>query len=163
MPLLLAYWRLKAIATSLAKFGQWWWCLFGYALSASILALLFFNGTLWDGLMSFSLGFIVGLFNLIAAKSSLFASVLEFVTALVVSLGARLFSLYLKNLNLYFFSMVLASLVQLLSGLSLTLGVSKMVAKAHVTGMSRIMYALFSALQLGFGIAVGENIVFWEP
>lgn len=25
------------------------------------------------------------------------------------------------------------------------------------------MYALFSALQLGFGIAVGENLVFWEP
>ncbi|CAM6124882.1 unnamed protein product [Calypogeia fissa] len=161
-PLLLAYWRLKAIATSPSKFGQWWWRLFGYSLSASMSALLFFNGSLWDGLMSLVLGFIVGCFDLISAKSTIFASVLEFMSALVVSFVARLLSLYLGSLNLCFFSMVLASLVQLLPGLSLTLGVSEMVAKAHVTGTSRIMYALFSALQLGFGIAVGENLVFWE-
>jgi hypothetical protein len=32
-PLLLAYWRLKAIATAPPKFGQWYWSLSGYALS----------------------------------------------------------------------------------------------------------------------------------
>jgi hypothetical protein len=25
------------------------------------------------------------------------------------------------------------------------------------------MYALFSALQLGFGLAMGENLVWWAP
>jgi hypothetical protein len=47
--------------------------------------------------------------------------------------------------------------------MSLTLGVSEMVAKSHVTGTSRVMYALFSALQLGFGLAMGENLVWWAP
>ncbi len=42
-PLLLAYWRLKAIANSPPEFGSWW-RLFSFALSASMSALLFFNG-----------------------------------------------------------------------------------------------------------------------
>ncbi len=42
-PLLLAYWRLKAIASSPPEFGNWW-RLFSFALSASMSALLFFNG-----------------------------------------------------------------------------------------------------------------------
>lgn len=45
--------------------------------------------------------------------------------------------------------------------MSLTLGVSDMVAKAHVTGTSRILYGLFSALQLGFGLSIGEGLVWW--
>jgi uncharacterized membrane protein YjjP (DUF1212 family) len=57
-----------------------------------------------------------------------------------------IFSLYLPGMNLCFFSMVLAALVQLLPGLSLTLGVSEMQAKAHVTGTSR--YPFFSVLSL---------------
>lgn len=43
-PLLLAYWRLKAIATSAPEFGRWWWRLLGYALSAAMSAQLFFDG-----------------------------------------------------------------------------------------------------------------------
>ncbi|KAG6556858.1 hypothetical protein Mapa_001805 [Marchantia paleacea] len=162
-PLLLAYWRLKAIATSAPEFGRWWWRLLGYALSASMSAQLFFDGSLWDGLLALALGLTVGFMDLIAARSSLFASVLEFAAALVVSTAARLASYYITAVPLCFFSLVLGSLVQLLPGLSLTLGVSEMVARAHVTGTSRIMYAFFSSLQLGFGIAVGENIVFWAP
>ncbi|KAL2628513.1 hypothetical protein R1flu_013199 [Riccia fluitans] len=162
-PLLLAYWRLKAIATSAPEFGRWWWRLLGYALSASMSAQLFFDGSLWDGLLALPLGLIVGCMDLIGAKSSLFASVLEFTAALVVSTGARVLCFYITGVQLCFFSLVLGSLVQLLPGMSLTLGVSEMVAKAHVSGTSRIMYALFSALQLGFGISVGENIIFWAP
>ncbi|KAL3692257.1 hypothetical protein R1sor_005908 [Riccia sorocarpa] len=162
-PLVLAYWMLKTIATSDPEFGRWWWRLLGYALSASTSTLLFFDGSLWDGLLALPLGLIVGCLDLIGARSSLFASVLEFAAALVVATGARLFTFYITGVQLCFFSLVLGALVQLLPGLSLTLGVSEMVAKAHVTGTSRIMYALFSALQLGFGISVGENLVFWAP
>jgi uncharacterized membrane protein YjjP (DUF1212 family) len=145
-PLLLAYWRLKAIASAPPEFGKWW-RLFGFALSASMSSLLFF----------------VGLLDIISSKSNLYASVLEFTAALVVSFLARTFQVHFKSYDLCYFAMALSSLVQLLPGLSLTLGVSEMVAKSHVTGTSRIMYALFSALQLGFGLAMGENLVIWAP
>jgi uncharacterized membrane protein YjjP (DUF1212 family) len=161
-PLSLAYWRLKAIASSPPEFGKWW-RLFGYALSASMSSLMFFNGSLWDALFSFVLGLAVGILEYISTKSSLYASVLEFTAALVVSFLARIFQVQFKSYELCFFAMALSALVQLLPGLSLTLGVSEMVAKSHVTGTSRIMYALFSALQLGFGIAMGENLVLWAP
>jgi uncharacterized membrane protein YjjP (DUF1212 family) len=162
VPLLLAYWRLKAIASSPPEFGNWW-RLFSFALSASMSALLFFNGSLWDGAFSLLLGFIVGVVDIIASRSSLFASVMEFTAALLVSFMARMFQVHLRAFHLCYFAMALSSLVQLLPGLSLTLGVSEMVAKSHVTGTSRVMYALFSALQLGFGLAMGENLVWWAP
>lgn len=161
-PLLLAYWRLKAIANSPPEFGNWW-RLFSFALSASMSALLFFNGSLWDGAFSLLLGFIVGVVDIIASRSSLFASVMEFTAALLVSFMARMFQVHLRAFHLCYFAMALSSLVQLLPGMSLTLGVSEMVAKSHVTGTSRVMYALFSALQLGFGLAMGENLVWWAP
>lgn len=161
-PLSLAYWRLKAIASSPPEFGKWW-RLFGFALSSSMSSLLFFNGSLWDALFSFLLGLAVGLLEFISSKSSLYASVLEFTSALVVSFLSRIFQVHFKSYELCYFAMALSALVQLLPGLSLTLGVSEMVAKSHVTGTSRIMYALFSALQLGFGLAMGENLVIWAP
>lgn len=161
-PLLLAYWRLKAIASAPPEFGQWW-RLFGFALSASMSSLLFFNGSLWDALFAFILGFVVGLLDIVSSRSNLYGSVLEFTSALAVSFLARTFQVHFKSYQLCYFAMALSALVQLLPGLSLTLGVSEMVAKSHVTGTSRIMYALFSALQLGFGLAMGENLVIWAP
>lgn len=161
-PLLIAYWRLKAIASSPPEFGKWW-RLFGFSLSAAMSSLLFFNGSLWDALFSFFLGLTVGVLDILSSKSGLYASVLEFTAALVVSFLARIFQVHFKSYELCYFAMALSALVQLLPGLSLTLGVSEMVAKSHVTGTSRIMYALFSALQLGFGLAMGENLVVWAP
>ncbi|XP_024384416.1 uncharacterized protein C7D4.12c [Physcomitrium patens] len=161
-PLLLAYWRLKAIASAPPEFGKWW-KLFGFSLSGSMSSLLFFNGSLWDALFSLLLGFIVGILDILASRSNLYGSVFEFTAALVVSFLARTFQVYFKSYELCFFAMALSALVQLLPGLSLTLGVSEMVAKSHVTGTSRVMNALFSALQLGFGLAMGENLVVWAP
>ena len=161
-PLLFSYWRLKAIASAPPEFNKWW-RLIGFALSASMSSLMFFNGSLWDALFSFVLGFIVGLLDIISSRSNLYASVMEFTSALVVSFLARTFQVHFKSYELCFFAMALSALVQLLPGLSLTLGVSEMVAKSHVTGCSRIMYALFSALQLGFGLAMGESLVVWAP
>ncbi|MCO5570735.1 hypothetical protein L7F22_062101 [Adiantum nelumboides] len=45
--------------------------------------------------------------------------------------------------------------------MAITLGVSDMVAKSHVSGTSCIIRAFFSALQLGFGLSIGDNLVWW--
>eukprot|EP00850_Spirogloea_muscicola_P012752 SM000083S22799 [mRNA] locus=s83:467781:470345:- [translate_table: standard] len=76
-----------------------------------------------------------------ALTSALFSSVVEFTSALVVSFTVRLITVHISQMDNCYFAMALSSLL---------------VAKAHVTGTSHLMYALFSALQLGFGLATGE-------
>lgn len=46
--------------------------------------------------------------------------------------------------------------------MALTLGASEMFAKAHVTGSASIMSGLYSSMQLGFGLATGENLMWWN-
>ena len=46
--------------------------------------------------------------------------------------------------------------------MELTLGASEMFAKAHVTGSASIMSGLYSSMQLGFGLATGENLMWWD-
>lgn len=162
VPLTLAYWRLKAIASSPPEFGKWW-RLFAFPLSAAMSSLLFYNGSLWDALFSSFLGLAVGLLDILSSKSTLYASVSEFTAALVVSFLARIFQVHFKSHELCYFAMALSALSQLLPGLSLIPGVTEMVANSHVTGTSRIMYALFSSMQLGFGLETGENLVVWAP
>lgn len=73
-------------------------------------------GSLWDGAFSLLLGFIVGVVDIIASRSSLFASVMEFTAALLVSFMARMFQVHLRAFHLCYFAMALSSLVQLLPG-----------------------------------------------
>ena len=49
--------------------------------------------------------------------------------------------------------------------MSLTLGASEMISKSRVTGSADIVRGLYSSMQLGFGLAMGENLVWWvgEP
>jgi hypothetical protein len=49
--------------------------------------------------------------------------------------------------------------------MSLALGASEMISKSRVTGSADIMCGLYSSMQLGFGLAMGENLVWWagEP
>jgi len=51
----------------------------------------------------------------------------------------------------------------LCAGQNLTIGVSEVVEGSVLTGSARITKALVSSLQLGFGLAIGENLVWWAP
>eukprot|EP00898_Chlorokybus_atmophyticus_P001231 jgi/Chlat1/2108/Chrsp17S02705 len=161
VPLLAGYWRLRAIAsappewTPLAR-------VFAMMMLCAMAALLFFDGGVYDAVFCGMLGSIVGLYNWMASKSSQFSNVLEFITAMTVSFIAQLLMVYLPDLKLCFFAMALGSLVWLLPGLSLTIGVSEVSANSPVSGTSRLLLALVSALQLGFGLAIGQAMVFWH-
>eukprot|EP00897_Mesotaenium_endlicherianum_P008150 jgi/Mesen1/7363/ME000381S06598 len=158
---LIAYWRLKAIATSKMRFNTPT-RLISFAVLSGTASLLFFGGNLWDGLFSLVLGLLVGLLDLLAAEHLVVAQLVEFVTAVIVSFVARVLSVALAEQDLCFFAMALSSLVWLLPGLSLTIGVSELVAQSSLSGSAKIMAALFSALQLGFGLAIGEKLVWWN-
>jgi hypothetical protein len=51
----------------------------------------------------------------------------------------------------------------LCAGQNLTIGVSEVVEASVLTGSARIPKALVSSLQLGSGLAIGENLVWWAP
>ncbi|KAL2652223.1 hypothetical protein R1flu_020351 [Riccia fluitans] len=159
-PLSDAYRRLSSVARKESPFGSWS-TLLGYTITAPTAALLFFDGGIWDAAFSLLLGFVVGLLSLYSSSLTALGDILEFVSAIFVSFTARLISEYFQHLGVCFFSMALSGLVWLLPGEGLTVGVSEVVEASLVTGASRIIRALVASLQLGFGLVVGEKIMFW--
>jgi uncharacterized membrane protein YjjP (DUF1212 family) len=88
---------------------------------------------LYSGLLAGLLGLVAGVFDYVASKSAVFANVNSFLSALFVALLSRLLAFYLPpRLGLCFFSMTLGSLVWLLPGLSITVGVSELTSGAKV-------------------------------
>ncbi|GAQ88884.1 DUF1212 domain containing protein [Klebsormidium nitens] len=163
MPLLVGYWRLRAIATAPPQFGEIK-RLLSFGVAGCTSAVLFFNGNLYSGALAALLGLVAGLFDLVASRSNVFANVTTFLSATCVALLSRLLALYLPaRFDLCFFSMTLGSLVWLLPGLSLTVGVSELTSGAKVSGSARVMGALFEALQLGFGMETAQGLVWWAP
>lgn len=51
----------------------------------------------------------------------------------------------------------------LFAGQNLTIGVSEVVEGDVVTGSARIVNALVTSLQLGFGLMIGEQLAWWLP
>jgi len=51
----------------------------------------------------------------------------------------------------------------LFAGQSLTIGVSEVVEGDVVSGSARIVKALVTSLQLGFGLMIGEKLAWWLP
>ncbi|KAH9552829.1 hypothetical protein CY35_09G087400 [Sphagnum magellanicum] len=158
-PLMMAHRQLKSIVKGPSQFGAWYWQLFSYALSSPTAAILFFSGNYWDAVLSLILGLGVGILALVPPISPVFGNMLEFISALFVSFLARVFSHHLPNLEVCFFAMAMSGLVWLLPGQNLTFGVSEVVEGSVLTGSARITKALVSSLQLGFGLAIGENLV----
>lgn len=157
---LVAFWRLSSISSAPPTFSPHI-RLLAFVLMSSAAAPLFFGGSLMDALVSGVLGFISGLLELWAAKNCIAASCIEFVASVIIACLARLTLLYVHP-PICFFSTSLASLVWFLPGLSLTLGVNELIGKTYVSGSSRITAAIFSALQIGFGVAMGVNLIFWN-
>lgn len=73
-------------------------------------------GGLWDGCFALFLGLVVGIFDVLSSRSSLFANCMEFIAALAVSFLARIFSIYFKSFQVCYYSMAISALVQLLPG-----------------------------------------------
>ncbi|KAG6548590.1 hypothetical protein Mapa_010079 [Marchantia paleacea] len=159
-PLTAAYRQLSAIAIKESPFGPWSMAL-GYTFCAPTSSLLFFNGNVWDAVFSLFLGFGVGLLALNSSRFPALGSTLEFLSAIFVSFVARIISVYFKHLNVCYFSMALSGLTWLLPGEGLTVGISEMVENSLISGTSRIVRALIASLQLGFGLLIGEKMVWW--
>lgn len=118
---------------------------------------MFFGGGVQEGLVALVLGLMVGSLVILAGRSERFALVLPACAGIACAAGAQGAAHFIQPL---FPSIpTLAGLIVLLPGLTLTIAVNEMAHRHIVSGSARLMSALTTFLQIGFGLALGIAVV----
>jgi uncharacterized membrane protein YjjP (DUF1212 family) len=107
-----------------------------------------------DLLVAACLGWLIGLMALAAERRPRLANSFEAVSALLVTTLATVFAAYVLPLNLK--AVVLASLIVLMPGMTLTTAVRELSTQHLVSGIARMAGAMATLLKLTFG-AVGAT------
>lgn len=120
-------------------------------LSASMAVV--FGGGLYDAIASAAVGLAIGAVTLGRWRS---AHLLNITAAFVASLAGAIAN---RTLGGSAATIALASLIALIPGLTLTLGLTELATRHLTSGTSRLMAALIAFLELGFGAAVGQRTI----
>lgn len=124
------------------------------AFGASSGAFAILMHTSWhDVFWSTILGFVVFFFVLWAERSRRVTEMLEPMAALTTSLLASFISLFDPSINIPM--IILSSIITLIPGLSLTVGLSELAARHLMSGTARIMDSIMVLFKLYFGAVLG--------
>lgn len=128
---------------------------------ASAAAARFFDGALVDVLAAFVVGLAVGALDQLARTRPWLGRLFEPVAALCVSVLAVLLAhlVELGGDTVQVHVATLAGLIVLLPGLTLTTATSELAARHLIAGTARMTGALLTFLTLGFGVALGAQLV----
>lgn len=127
---------------------------FGLA-SAAVAGLL---GTGWlDIAVAFVLGLIIGWIVLLSATRPHLAAASEAIAALVATTLATVFAHFVAPLSLQ--TVIVAALIVLMPGLSLTTAVTELATQQLVTGTTRFAGALTVLLKLTFGSVAATQVL----
>jgi uncharacterized membrane protein YjjP (DUF1212 family) len=127
-----------------------------FGVVSSIVA-MFFGGAWRELVVAGALGLTMGVLAVLAGRSKRFALVLPALAGIVCAAGAQVAAHVLQPL---FPSIpTLAGLIVLLPGLTLTIAVNELAHGHVVSGSARLMSALVTFLQIGFGLALGIAVV----
>lgn len=111
--------------------------------------------------ISFLLGTLVGLLQIVlAAKNTLYSNVLEVTASLITSFGARAFASIGGPGQKYFCFGAIAqsSIATILPGYTVLTGTLELQSKSITAGSTRLFYAVIYSLLLGYGMSVGSQI-----
>ncbi len=132
------------------------WRMLAYGLSACAAA-RFFNGGIREIIASAILGILIGTmvvsFNVRRDR----AAITEFIAGIIATLGAWIISWLFPPIGTNI--IVLASIVSLLPGYTLTTSLTEVATRNLASGGSRFVGAAMTLLALGFGVAIGDKIV----
>lgn len=103
------------------------------------------------------IGILIGLYSLLASKIQDLSFVTAPVAAFIASAAASILSFALGPYGI--FNSVLAGLIVLMPGLTLTLALAELSTRNLVAGISRLSAALIVFIGLGFGVALGNKMV----
>jgi uncharacterized membrane protein YjjP (DUF1212 family) len=126
-----------------------------YGLVSATLAVLM-RGAWADVVAAGSIGLIVGLVAQISARSQRARLTLEASSALIATFLATLISLYVTPLTLK--TTVLASLIVLFPGMTLTTAVRELSTRHLVSGVARLADAVATLMKLAFGTLAANEL-----
>jgi uncharacterized membrane protein YjjB (DUF3815 family) len=127
-----------------------------YGLSAAAIAALFLHSSWVDLLVAAVVGLIIGLITILSATRPRLAVASDAICAMVATLVAIVFSAFVVPLAIK--SVVLAGLIVLVPGMSLTTAVREISSQHLVSGMARMGGAMSTLLKLTFGTVAATQI-----
>jgi uncharacterized membrane protein YjjP (DUF1212 family) len=129
-----------------------------YGLAAATVAALF-NSSWPDLVAACGIGILVGLLGALCDRRPRLRPSFEAISALAATLIATVISVYVVPLSLK--SVVLASVIVLLPGLTLTTAVRELSTQHLVSGVARFAGAMTTLIKLAFGTVVANQLCLW--
>jgi uncharacterized membrane protein YjjP (DUF1212 family) len=124
---------------------------------ASGTASRFIGGGWREVLASTMIGITLGLLALIAERSKTVSRVFEPVAAILASSLAIVAAQFFPPISIYITT--LAGLIVLIPGLTLTIAITEIAMRNLISGTARLMGAALLFLEIGFGVALGSQII----
>lgn len=134
---------------------RWPSTLISFALTSGAAA-RFFDGGLAEILVSTVIGLIVGLLVLVSASRERVRRLGSVLGGVIAAAGATAMA---HQADVFAPIVILASLIVLLPGFTLTLAMNELALGHVVSGSARLTGATVTFLQLGFGVALGSELV----
>jgi len=139
------------------------WMVASYGISAGSIAALLHAG--WAGVATAALiGVVIGVVHLLSKNRPNLAAADEALSALLATLIATIVAVYVTPLALR--SVVIASLIVLMPGLTLTTAVRELSSQHLISGTARMMGAMATLLKLAFGTVAAAQLcalLGWVP
>lgn len=127
----------------------------------SAAASILLGGGLGDVLPAFMLGILVGLLVRVARRAPTFGRILPALAALLSTLLAR--AMGLAGAPVHEPILVLAAVIVLLPGFTLTVATLELATANVVSGTSRLVGGMSTLVQLAFGVALGHRFAEFLP
>ena len=127
-----------------------------YGLSAASVAALFLHSSWADLVVAGVIGLIIGLITVLSGTRPRLAAASDAISALVATTVAIVVSAFLVPLAIK--SVVLASLIVLVPGMSLTTAVREVSSQDLISGMARMGGAVATLLKLTFGTVAASQL-----
>ena len=127
-----------------------------YGLSAASVAALFLHSSWADLVVAGAIGLVIGWITVLWATRPRLAVASDAISALVATAGAILVSAFVVPLAIK--SVVLAALIVLVPGMSLTTAVREISSQHLVSGMARMGGAVATLLKLTFGTVAASQL-----
>ena len=147
--------RLRALGVRETRWAQAG-TIFSYGLSAASIAALFLHSAWVDLAVAGFIGLIIGWITILAGSRPRLAVASDLICALVATTVAIVVSAFVFPLAIK--SVVLASLIILIPGMSLTNAVREISSQHLVSGMARMGGSLSSLLKLTFGTVAAAQV-----
>jgi uncharacterized membrane protein YjjP (DUF1212 family) len=137
------------------------WAVWGAYGLAGMAATRFFGGNLRDSIAGAMVGLLVGgVLTFLNARRDR-AALSEFLAGIVATMGAWGLSHLMPPITMG--AVMLAGVVVVLPGFTLTRALTELATRNLASGSSRFMGAAMTLVALGFGVAIGDRIVALLP